>query len=129
MAVARRREGGGVNDIHSPVSVEQRILAISNRIALSAGECNTRYKAFMQADAAYDRAFAVAYMGHQGPAHEKKYAAEIDTSQEREARDVADAGYRYADRLSKALQAELMAMQSVNKSVLAQYGAAGVGER
>ena len=48
---------------------------------------------------------------------------------EREARDVADQAYKYADRLAKALQSELMAYQSLNKSVLAQFDVAGVGER
>ncbi|MHC6175428.1 hypothetical protein [Glutamicibacter sp. X7] len=114
---------------YSPVSVEQRILEISNRIAKSARVCNERYVSFLDADRAYDRAYAVAFLKHEGPQTEKRYAAEEATTEEREARDVADAAYRYADRLSKALQAELMAMQSVNKSVIAQYGAAGVGER
>lgn len=116
-------------DVHSPVSVEQKILEISNRISKSAGSCNTSYVAFLTADRAYDRAFAKAFLAHKGPQTEKRYAAEEATEAEREARDVADAAYRYGDRLSKALQAELMAMQSVNKSVLAQFGVAGVGER
>lgn len=113
----------------TPVMLEQHILHTSNRIAQSAGECNTRYKAFLEADRLFDRAFAQAYMAHDGPQAEKKYAAEIATTEERERRDVADAAHRYADRLSKALQSELLAFQSLNKSVLAQYQVAGVGER
>lgn len=116
-------------NVHSPVSVEQKILEISNRIAKSADVCNTRYIAFLAADRAYDNAYAQAFLAHEGPQTEKRYAAEVETQDEREARDITDAAYRYADRLSKALQAELMAMQSVNKSVLAQYGVAGTGER
>lgn len=116
-------------DVHSPVSVEQKILEISNRISKSAGSCNERYVAFLTADRAYDRAFAKAFLAHKGPQTEKRYAAEEATEAEREHRDTTDAAYRYADRLSKALQAELMAMQSVNKSVLAQFGVAGIGER
>lgn len=114
---------------HNPASVEQEILRISNRIAKSAGVCDERYREFLTADRAFDVAEARAYLGHEGPAHEKKYAATLVTEGERERRDVADAAYRYADRLSKALTAELMAMQSVNKSVLAMYGAAGKGEQ
>ena len=118
-----------MTDIHSPVMVEQKILEISNRIAKSAGSCNERYIAFLDADRDYDRAYAKAFLAHQGPQTEKRYAAEDATYTSREARDAADAAYRYADRLSKALQAELMAMQSINRSLVAQFGVAGIGER
>lgn len=112
----------------TPVAIEQHIRELSNRIAKSAHVCNERYGAFMDADRGYDKAFAQAYLGHDGPQAEKRYAAEVATSAEREARDVADAAYRYADRLSRALQSELMAYQSLNKSILAQYQVAGVGQ-
>lgn len=113
----------------NPVMLEQHILSVSNRIANSAGQCNARYKAYLDADREYDRAYAQAFMNHDGAQGEKRYAAEIATTDERAARDVADAAYKYADRLSKALQSELLAFQSLNKSVLAQYQVAGVGER
>ena len=112
----------------TPVSIEEHIRGLSNRIAKSAHVCNERYGAFMDADRDYDKAFAQAYLGHDGPQAEKRYAAEVATTEEREARDVADAAYRYADRLSRALQSELMAYQSLNKSVLAQYQVAGMGQ-
>lgn len=115
-------------DVLNPVAIEAHIREISNRIAKSAGVCNERYKEFLQADGAYDHAYAVAYMAHKGPAHEKKYAAELETKDQREARDVADAAYRYADRLAKALESELRAYQSIGASVRAQYAVAGRGE-
>ncbi|UTT40224.1 hypothetical protein NMP99_02900 [Glutamicibacter mishrai] len=115
-------------DTLNPVNVESRIRDISARIANSASVCNTRYETFLDADRNYDQAFARAYMGHDGPAHEKKYAAELATGQEREARDIADASYRYADRLAKALESELRAYQSIGASVRAMYGVAGRGE-
>lgn len=113
----------------TPVMLERHILGLSNRIAKSAGECNTRYRAFLDADREYDRAYAQAFMDHEGAQGEKRYAAELATTDERAARDVADAAHRYADRLSKALQSELLAYQSLNKSIIAQYQVAGVGER
>lgn len=115
-------------DVMNPVSIETRIREISDRIAKSAAVCNDRYKAYLDADRAFDRAFATAYMGHSGPQTEKKYAAELDTETEREARDVADAAYRYADRLAKALESELRAFQSIGASVRAMYQVAGRGE-
>lgn len=113
----------------TPVAIERHILDLSNRIAKSAAVCNERYGAFLDAGREFDRAFAQAYLDHDGPQAEKRYAAELATTVEREARDVADAAHRYADRLSKALQSELLAYQSLNKSLLAQYQVAGVGER
>ncbi|MGY2747250.1 hypothetical protein [Arthrobacter sp. UYCu723] len=115
-------------DTLNPVAIEQRIRDISNRIALSAGVCNDRYVAVLQTDHTYEQAFAAAYMSHEGPAHEKKYAAELATAAERTARDIADAAYRYADRLAKALESELRAYQSIGASVRAMFNVAGRGE-
>ncbi|WP_218973624.1 hypothetical protein [Brevibacterium sediminis] len=113
----------------TPVILEQHMLNLSNRIAKSAKVCNDRYTEFLAADREFDRAFAQAYLDYEGPQAEKRYAADKATMTEREARDVADAAHRYADRLSKALQSELMAYQSLNKSILAQFQVAGVGDR
>ena len=113
----------------NPVNIENHIRELSQRIAKSASVCNSRYIEFLDADREFDKAFAQAYLAHDGPQSEKRYAADEATMPERERRDVADAAYRYADRLSKALQSELMAYQSLNKSVLAQFNVAGVGER
>lgn len=115
-------------DVLNPVNVETRIREISDRIAKSAGVCNERYKAYIDADREYDHAFAVEYMDHAGAAHEKKYAAEVATYDQRQVRDVADAAYRYADRLAKALESELRAYQSIGASVRAMYQVAGRGE-
>ena len=113
----------------NPVSIENHIRELSTRISRSASVCNQRYVEFLDADREFDKAFAQAYLAHDGPQSEKRYAADEATMPERERRDVADAAYRYADRLSKALQSELMAYQSLNKSVLAQFNVAGIGER
>lgn len=112
-----------------PAQVEQKILELSNRIARSAGECDKRYQALKEAERVYEQAYANAYVRAECPQTEKKYRAVLATVAEREALDVADAAYRYADRLAKSLQSELMAYQTVNRSVLATYSVAGVGER
>jgi hypothetical protein len=116
------------NEVLNPVQIEAHIRELANRIANSATVCNDRYAAYLDADRAYDRAYAQAFLTHDGPQTEKRYAAEYATHAEREARDVADAAYRYADRLAKALESELRAWQSLNASVRAQYAVAGVGE-
>lgn len=113
----------------NPVEIEQAIRKCTERIANGVMECDRRYRAFLEADHAYDVAFAGAYLTAAGPAHEKRYAAELATKPQREARDVADAAYRFADRQARALENELRAWQSVGASVRAMFQVAGVGER
>lgn len=117
-----------MSDVLNPVDIEQAIRGIANRIAAGVKVCSDRYEAFLTADRDYDRAYAGAYMRHEGAAHEKKYAAELATHDERKARDVADAAYRYADRQHRALQDELRAYQSVGASIRQMYAVAGRGE-
>lgn len=116
-------------EVWNPVTVEGGIREAADRISKGVAVCAERYKAFLQADANYDRAFARAYLQADGPAHERKYAAELATEAERDARDVADAAYRHADRQAKAIEAELRALQSVGASIRAAYQVAGAGER
>ena len=112
----------------NPVQIEAAIREAANRIAKGVRVCDDRYQVFLRADHALDEAYAHAYMGHEGPAHEKRYAAELATQDERAARDVADAAYRFADRQAKALGLELRSLQSIGASVRAMYSAAGRGE-
>jgi hypothetical protein len=117
-----------MSDVLNPVQIETAIREVSNRIAKGVEVCSQRYGVFLTANQRYDAAFARAYMAHEGPAHEKRYAAELATQVEREARDTADVAYRHADRQARALEAELRAWQSVGASVRAMYGVAGRGE-
>lgn len=115
-------------EIANPVTVEHNIRTCSERIANGVKVCDERYRTYLDADQAYDVAVAHAYVGHDGPAHEKKYVAELETQRERKVRDTANAAYRYADRQAKALENELRAWQSVGASVRQMYGVAGRGE-
>lgn len=115
-------------EVLAPEQIERRIREISDRIAKSASVCDERYRAYIDANHAFEQAFAAAYMDHDGPAHEKRYAATLATAEQRETLNVADAAYRYADRLAKSLESELRAYQSVGASVRAMYSVAGRGE-
>lgn len=87
------------------------------------------YRLFLKADQEYDLAFARAYLeNNDRPAHERKYLAELDTKDEREARDTADAAYRLMDRNMKSIQSELDALRSIGTSVRQAYAVAGRGE-
>lgn len=120
-------DGGGENEVLNPVVLEQRIGHLSNQIAKGVAVVSAAEKQKLDADRIYDGAFATAYLTHPGPAHEKKYAAEKVTQQERLNRDVAFVAFRHAERQMKALETQLSSAQSVLKSVLQMYGAAGSG--
>ncbi len=117
-----------MSDVLNPVQIEDAIREVAGRIANGVKVCSTAYSVFLTAERDYDRAYAKAYMTNEGPAHERRSAAELETYRDREARDVADAAYRYADRQAKALEAELRALQSVGASVRSMYSVAGRGE-
>lgn len=51
----------------NPVDVENSISEIANRIAKGVAVVSNAYAAYLDADRMYDRAFAQAYMAHQGP--------------------------------------------------------------
>ncbi|MCR8695552.1 hypothetical protein NWP13_23770 [Rhodococcus pyridinivorans] len=112
----------------NPVAIEEAIRDCANRIAKGVTVCSNRYSEFLDADRAYDQAFARAYIEADGAAHERKHIAELATADERASRDLADAAYKYADRQAKALEAELRALQSVGASVRGMYQVAGRGE-
>lgn len=112
----------------NPVTVETAIRDCANRIGKGVSVCANAYAAFLDAERMYDRAFAAAYMGYDGPAHAKKYAAELETGELRAVRDEKDAAYRYADRQSRALTEELRAFQSIGASIRMMYGVAGRGD-
>lgn len=115
-------------DIVGPEQIEQRIREVSNHIARGVKVCSDLYREYLDAASLYDHDFAAAYLQHQGPAHEKRWAAELRTYRQRQDRDHAEVAYRHADRQSKALELELRALQSVGASVRAMYQVAGRGE-
>lgn len=112
----------------NPVDIEQAIRTCAERIHAGVVEVTKRERVAREASRAYDRAYAHAYLAAEGPAHEKKYRAELATARERDALDVAEVAYKFAERTAKAVEAELRALQSVGASVRAMYGVeTGVG--
>lgn len=112
----------------NPVAVEKEILNVTNEIAKGVSRATDAYSAFLQAEREYKRAYASAYMRHKGPAHEKRYQAELDTEAELVARDAADVAYRFERSTNESLVAKLDAMRSVGVSVRKAYESAGRGE-
>lgn len=112
----------------NPVSVEREILSITNEIAKGVSAATDAYNRFLEAERKYKRAYASAYMAHKGPAHEKRYQAELDTEAELIARDAADVAYKFVKSNNDSLVSKLDAMRSVGVSVRKAYESAGRGE-
>jgi hypothetical protein len=107
----------------NPVEVEAGIRKIARMIHYGIKIVSDAERDWRQKSAAHDRVFARAYCDHDGPAHEKKYAAEIhpDVVQARDQRDVAEWTYRHAERRQKALIEQLGALRSIGASVREMY--------
>jgi len=109
----------------NPAEVEQIVRSSVNEINRGVRVVSDALAAYRKAEADYDRAFAAAYMQHSGPAHEKKYAAEIATTAQRAARDTAEVAWRYADRRMRAFESTLSGWQTISKSVTQMFAAGG----
>lgn len=119
--------GGGEGEVLSPVEVELLVRKFAGDISKSVRTVSEAHYRWKTAARVYEHAFAVAYMAHQGPQTEKKYAAEKATQQERTEADVAEVAFRHAERQMKALETQLSAAQTIAKSVNQMYGASGSG--
>ncbi|MFI0469269.1 hypothetical protein ACH347_34785 [Saccharopolyspora sp. 5N102] len=112
----------------NPVEIEQAIRKCSERIHDGVKVTTDAESEAKRLRREYEAAHARAYLAYQGPAHEKKYAAELATQAEREAAETAEIAFRYAERTARAVEAELRAWQSVGASVRLMYGVeTGVG--
>lgn len=117
-----------MSEVLNPADVEAAIRDLSNRITKGVRVVSEAHKAQLDTDRDYDQAFARAYLAADGPAHERKYHAELATRGERERRDAAEVLFRYSDRQARALENELRALQSIGASIRAMYSTPqGVG--
>lgn len=112
----------------NPVEVEQHLRGLTTRIAKGITVASNAYKAQAAAKRDFDRAYAAAYLGAEGPVEDRKQKAVQETMLERREFEVAEAAYRHADRLLKALDSELRSTQSISALVRGAYGVAGRGE-
>jgi hypothetical protein len=117
------------SDVLDPVTVERRIQETSNRIARGVRVITDAEREARDKRRAFDLAFAHAYKRAEGPAHERKYTAEIEAMPHREAADIAEIAFKHAERTAKALEKELFAWQSINSNLRAMFNSAGVGQR
>lgn len=117
-----------MSEVLNPADLEKHIQEIARCIhdgvkVVTAAEREAREKRRL-----YDLAYAMAYTAHDGPAHERKYRAEIATTGDRDAAEVAEVAFRHAERTARALENELRATQSIGASIRSMYaGEKGFG--
>lgn len=116
-----------MTDPVNPVLVENAIRDLVNEIARAVRAISNAEAKARDASRRLDLALAKAYLRHEGPAHEKRYAATLATERERIEYDAADLAYRDAERHQKAREAQLRGWQSLGASVREMYAAAGHG--
>ncbi len=110
-----------MSDVLNPADVEATIRETADEIAKGVRVVSDAEREARRTRVVYDRAFAGVYLAAAGPAHEKRYHAELGTADERDAMEIADLAYRHAERQSKALEAKLRAFQSVGASIRTMY--------
>lgn len=106
----------------NPVDIEKEIHDVRRRMhngVKVVSDADQRKKA---AEAAYDKAFARAFIAAECPQTEKRYHAELATADERAERDQADVAYWYARKLAEKYAAELSALQSIGNWVNRMHG-------
>ena len=109
----------------NPAEVERAIRDAANYVGRSVRIVNDALDRYRAAAREYDLAFAQETLDAVGAVATRKYAAEIATTQLRSERDAAEIAWHLADRLAAAASKCLTAYQSINKSVMTMYGAAG----
>jgi hypothetical protein len=109
--------------VHNPAAIEQKIEEIANRIAKGVSIVTVAERDSRAKKRDFDLAYAIAYKESGGPAHERRYTADIETMALRADADNAEITFKHAERTAKALEKELLAWQSINGNVRAMYGA------
>ncbi len=109
----------------SPEEIERLLRVCQTNINKGVRIVSDAEKAATDSARVYDRAYALAFLNYDGAQGEKRYAAEVDPAviAARDDRDVKKLAFNHAKRVAEALESELRTLQSVNKSVIAMYGA------
>lgn len=112
----------------NPVDIERGILDAVTEVARGVDEYSRTLSLMLDAQHAFDLAWARAYEAKTGPVEERKQRCVLATEEEQRALNIATVAHKYVDRRLKAAESRLSAYQTLSKSVTAMYGAAGQGE-
>ncbi|QCW22609.1 hypothetical protein SEA_PIPERIS_51 [Microbacterium phage Piperis] len=119
---------GNDSRVLNPVDIEAGIRAAVAEVSTGVNEYTVKLREYREAERLFDLAWARAYMSKEGPVEQRKQHAVIATEEEKMRMDVAEVAFKYVDRRLRAAESTLSAYQTLSKSVMAMYGAAGRGE-
>lgn len=117
-----------MGEVLNPVAVEQAIREAVHLVTEGVDVVTVRLREYREAERLFDLAWARCYMSSKGPVEERKQQCILATEQEKMALDIAEVAYKFADRKTRAAESTLSAYQTLSKSVMAMYQAAGRGE-
>jgi hypothetical protein len=117
-----------MSEVLNPVEIEQAIRSAVKEVSTGVVEFTRVLAAYREAERRFDLAWARAYMSKAGTVEERKQACVLATEEEKVALDVAEGAFKYVDKRLRAAESTLSAYQTLSKSVMAMYGAAGRGE-
>lgn len=106
----------------NPVDIDQEIVQTRRYMHEGVDVISARKKAKDDTKAAYDKAFARAFIAAPCAQTEKRYHAELATTEERTAMEVADRAYWYAKDRADVYASELMALQGQRNTARRLYG-------
>lgn len=114
-------------NVFTPPDIEKAIFDAAEEISNAADSMRAAHEDALRTDREYDRAYAFAYVDSDGPAHERRYRAEVhrDVQDARDARDAAEVTYKYFVSRSRAAERKLDALRSIGTSVRQTYNNTG----
>lgn len=112
-----------------PAQVEAEIAETTKRLAKSPTVRQKLDDKRREAKRALDTAESHAFLNSEGTVAERNAQVTLAVADERAAWDEAEVAFRYAENQARTLENEQSSWQTILKSVLATYSAAGTGER
>lgn len=111
----------------TPIRVETRIQQLVDALSKALVTWKKSFGIWKTAERDYDVAFAKAKINVSSdvPYNDRGHHATVATIKEREAKDVAEEAFKYAEKCLDATRSALSAWQSIGKSVTDAYRNAG----
>lgn len=106
-------------DLVTPLDVERELVELVSRLDKAPGIIRDYHNQLRTARAEFKKAYAVAYAAATGTQMDKKFAAELATTDLQNALDEAEIAYKYVCDTQDALRTKLRALQSVGSLVRA----------
>lgn len=113
---------------YTPVVLEEKLRNTMNEVMRAPRICYQALREFQEADREFDKKYHEEKISFEGTIPDKESHAILASMAEREAKEVAEAAYKYARDRMNAVNLCLGGLQSISRSVQQAYSAIGVVE-